>query len=102
MRKAASLRRHLISFHQSIESVQDCADRLHGIRRWIHADYRVAASVEQTLERCKQNSAHVIDRVVWLRAYAKHAALAHGIPAACHVSDFCRSQNEILIAHDLG
>src|SRR3984957_21264676 len=102
VRKAASLRRHLIGFHQSIEGAQDCADRLDGIRGGIHTDYRVAASVEQTLERRKQNSSNVIDGMIWLRAYAKHSAFAHGIPAACDIPNFCRGEYEVFVAHYLG
>ena len=50
VREAASLRRRLASRHKPVERVQNRADRLHRIRRGIHADHRVATSIEQAFE----------------------------------------------------
>ena len=81
--------------------MQDGAHGFDGIRRGIHADHRVAASVKQTLKGGQENSAHVVDRMIRLHADAEHSALAHGVAAARDIADFRCGQHQVLVAHDL-
>ena len=96
------MRRHFVGVDEAIERVKDGGDRLDRIRRGIHADHRVAAAVEQSLEGRKQDAADVVSRMVRLHANAKHAALAHRVAAARDVANFGGGENQILVAHDLG
>lgn len=102
MRQAAGLRRNVICIHQPFESAQNCGYGFHGIGRRIYSDHRIAAAVEQPFECCQQNSANIVDGMVWLDSDAQYASLAHRIPATRDIPNLCRGQDQILIAHDLG
>src|SRR5271157_4798728 len=40
--------------------------------------------------------------MIWLNADAQYSALTHSVSASCHIADFCPSQHQIFVAHDLG
>ena len=100
MRQAAGLRRSFASSHQTIQRVQNRANRFHRIRRGIHADDGVAASIQQSFKRGQQDAADIVHRMIRLHANPQHAALAHGVAAARHVANPRRGQHQILVAHN--
>src|SRR5277367_2722063 len=76
VRKATGLRGNLVGFNQTIQRLENPADRFDGIGGGVHADHRVAAAVEQAFKRREQNSTEVVDRMIRLRTDAENAALA--------------------------
>ena len=102
MRETTRLRGYFVNFDQAIQRAQNRSDRFNGIRRGIHSDHGVSASVKQPFKRGEQNSSNIIDWMVWLAADTEHSPLAHRIPASRDVPNFRRSEDQILIAHNLG
>src|SRR6266852_9750185 len=60
VRQATSLGRNLIGFQQTIERIQNCADRFDRIRGRVRADDGVAAPVEQALEGGEEHSPNIV------------------------------------------
>ena len=80
--------------------MQDGADRIGGIGGGINPNDGVAAAVEEAFEGGEKDATNIVNRMIGLPE-CEHSALAKRVAAAGDVADFGRSQDQILIAHDL-
>ena len=102
MRQAARLGGDVIGFDQTLKSVQNLADRFHGLGRRVHADDGISAAEQQAINGGQEYPAKIIGRVIGLDPNPQDAGLAHGIATARDVADFAGRHNQVFIAHQLG
>src|SRR5262249_45146213 len=87
MREAAGLRGNSECSDQAIKSTQNRRNRRDGISGGVDANYRVAAAIQQAVERREKNAADVVSWMVGLETNAEHSALAHRVAATRDVAN---------------
>src|SRR5208282_292849 len=102
MRQATGLRGNLICIHQAMQRRKNRGNCRHRVRRRIHANDGVSATVEQSLEHRQKDASDVICWVIGLEANTQHFAFSHRVAAAGNVANPGGGEDEILVAHQFG
>ena len=88
-----------ISRSRVLQNIANDLDRFGGR---VDADDRVAAAVQQAVDRRQQDPSQVVAGVIGLDPDAQHPALAHRVATAGDVANLAGGDNEVFVAHQLG
>ena len=101
MRQYARLRGNAVQSDHIVEQAQQVHERGDTVRRWVHANHRVARAVHQPIQNARHDALGLVRRMVGLQANGHAPGQTQGAAKARDHLAAAGQQDQILVAHQL-